>query len=314
MVGIPIDPPPTEVPAYAEKMDRTKVGGIAYRAWNRYSHANGGMLAVGTAYYMFLATLSLLAVAYAVTAAVGAERIAELLTDALNEAFPGLVGDSGIDPSQLRSTGLTAGFVGILLLFYSGTGAVDSVDKSMHLIYGAPPDPRPFVKKKARQALILLGLAPLAVLSFAATSVASNVFRPVLELLDVESGGALLAITAGGWVLGFVVDFFVLWLLLGIMGGIRPHRRPRLVASLVGAGAIWVVKQLLGWIVAWSLDKPQYGAFAAPLAVLFVLSLLATVLYVMAALTAGISDAEVPLEELEPTPENAVEKAPDPEA
>jgi hypothetical protein len=51
-----------------------------------------------------------------------------------------------------------------------------------------------------------------------------------------------------------------------------------------------VLKQLLQVIVAWSLAKPQYGAFAAPLAVLFVLSLLSTVLYLSAALAGGMSD------------------------
>ena len=46
-------------------------------------------------------------------------------------------------------------------------------------------------------------------------------------------------------------------------------------------------------IVAWSLEKPQYGAFAAPLAVLFVLSLMSTVLYAAAALAGAISDHHV---------------------
>ena len=53
--------------------------------------------------------------------------------------------------------------------------------------------------------------------------------------------------------------------------------------------------------MSWALDKPQYGAFAAPIAVLFILQLLSLVLYGSACLAAGISDSEVPLEELEPT-------------
>lgn len=44
-------------------------------------------------------------------------------------------------------------------------------------------------------------------------------------------------------------------------------------------------------------------AFAGPLAVLFVLSLLAKVLYGSAALTAGISDRDIDLEEFQPTGE-----------
>jgi uncharacterized BrkB/YihY/UPF0761 family membrane protein len=57
-----------------------------------------------------------------------------------------------------------------------------------------------------------------------------------------------------------------------------------------------LIKQLLEAIIAWSLDKPQYGAFAIPLAILFLFSLLASVLYISAAIVAGISDADLPLE------------------
>ena len=52
--GTPIDPPPAEVPGFAEKLDRTAVGGIGYRALRSYTHANDALLTSGTAYYMFL--------------------------------------------------------------------------------------------------------------------------------------------------------------------------------------------------------------------------------------------------------------------
>ena len=105
-------------------------------------------------------------------------------------------------------------------------------------------------------------------------------------------------LVVSGLVLGYGVDVLVLWLLLGHLGGIRPDRSPRLVAALTGAVGALVVKQLLGAIVAWSLAKPQYGAFAAPLAVLFVLSLMSMVLYGAAALAGAIGDRDVPLDQL----------------
>ncbi len=310
IVGTPIDPPPKEVPGFAEKLDRTTVGGISYRAMRRYSVANVGLLAAGSAYYLFLSLFALLAFAYGVIALVGADSLATTLTEALGEALPGLVGDDGIDPDQLRSTGRAAGIVGLLLLAYSGLGAVGGASSSLHLIFGAPPDPRNFVKAKARHALILLVVAPLIVVSFASLSVTSDLFHPVLEAAGLDGGPVRALLTGVGYVVGFAVDVLILWILLGHLGGIRPHRRPRLVASLTGAVAIGIVKQFLDAIVSWALDKPQYGAFAAPLAVLFVLSLLSSVLYGSAALAAGISDQEVPLEELEPTPQEAADPAP----
>ncbi|HSO03767.1 MAG TPA: hypothetical protein VLQ92_04745, partial [Candidatus Limnocylindrales bacterium] len=70
---------------------------------------------------------------------------------------------------------------------------------------------------------------------------------------------------------------------------------------LLGAVAVGLVNALLDAIMAWALDKPQYGAFAAPIAVLFILQLLSLVLSGSACLAAGISDSDVPLEELEPS-------------
>jgi membrane protein len=301
IVGIAIDPPPKQVPAFATTLDRTTVGGIGYRAMRRYSFGNVGLLANGTAYYLFLSLFALLAFTYGIIAVLGADQLSTTMTEALNNAFPGVVGDEGIDPETLRSAGRTAGIIGLVVLLFSTLGAVNGASSSMHLIFGAPPDPRSFVKAKARHLLILVGVAPLILVSFASTAVTSQLADPVLEALGWEGQGVRTALTGLGLVTGFLVDVLILWILLGHLGGIRPHRRPRLVASLLGAVAVGLVKQLLDAIMTWALDKPQYGAFAAPIAVLFILQLLSLVLYGSACLAAGISDSGVPLEELEPS-------------
>jgi membrane protein len=305
ILGTPIDPPPRKVPGYAETLDRTAVGGIGYRAMRRYSYANVGLLASGTAYYLFLSLFSLLAVAYGVMAIFGADLLAKTLTDSLDDALPGLVGEHGINPAQLRSTGLTAGLAGLVVLLYSGLGAVSGAASSMHVIFGAPPDPRSLVRAKTRHLVLLISVAPLVVVSFGSASLASSLIRPALEAIGWDSAPVRAALTGVGLTLGFVVDVLIMWILLGRLGGIRPLPRPRLIAGLIGALAAGIIKQLLDVIIAWSLDKPLYGAFAAPLAVLFVLSLLATVLYASAAIAGGISDREVPLEELLPAPDDA---------
>ena len=313
IVGTPIDPPPAEVPAFAEKLDRTTVGGIGYRALRRYSHANVALLTSGTAYYLFLSLLSLLALTYGVIAILGADQLAEKLTDILGDALPNLVGENGIDPQELRSTGRAAGVVGLVLLLYSTLSAVRGASSSMHVIFGAPPDPRSFVKAKARHVLLLLVVTPLLAVSFASASLTSSLIQPLLDAIGWDAAPARAALVGVGLLVGMAIDALIMWILLGTLGGIRPARRPRLISSLIGAVAVGLIKQLLQVIVAWSLDKPQYGAFALPLAVLFVLSLLTSVLYVCAAITGGISDRDVPLDELGPTPDAPVEE-PDPTA
>ena len=95
IVGTSVDPPPREVPGYAERLDRTVVGGIVYRAMKRYTYAHVGLLSSGTAYYLFLSLFSLLAVAYGVFAIVEADRLAQVLTDALGMHCPGWSGTTG---------------------------------------------------------------------------------------------------------------------------------------------------------------------------------------------------------------------------
>ena len=55
------------------------------------------------------------------------------------QALPGLVGENGIDPAELRKAGVTAGVVGLVFLLYGGLGSVAAASSSLHLIFGAPP-------------------------------------------------------------------------------------------------------------------------------------------------------------------------------
>jgi uncharacterized BrkB/YihY/UPF0761 family membrane protein len=299
ILGEPIDPPTKSVPPLADRVDRSALGGIAYRAVLRCSHANVWLLAAGTAYHLFLAMLSLLTFAYGLIAIVGADELATRLTDAVSSAWPALIGSHQIDPDELRTTGQAAGVVGLTVLLWSSLGAVTSAAKSLHVIYGAPPDPRTLVRSRARYLVVLLGVAPLLLVSFSSAALASTLVGPLLDAAALHSGWTYGVLASGGLVLGYAVDLLILWILLGNLGGIRPRRKPRLIAALVGAACALVVKQLLTVIMAWSLAKPQYGAFAAPLAVLFVLSLMCTVLYAAAALAGAIGDLFAPREQLE---------------
>ncbi len=59
----------------------------------------------------------------------------------------------------------------------------------------------------------------------------------------------------------------------------------------MGAVGIEILKYLLSFIIAWSVSKPQYGAFAAPIAMLLVLYLESLMLYTAASITAGMAVA-----------------------
>lgn len=85
---------------------------IGMRTSTRFTHSRATLLAAGTTYYLFLALFSVLTLAYALTAAVGADQLSRYVTEALSEAFPGLMGGSGIDPEELLGIAQATSIVG----------------------------------------------------------------------------------------------------------------------------------------------------------------------------------------------------------
>lgn len=295
-----VDPPQKDPPQIVETIDdKSEVAGIAYRAFSRFSFAKATLLAAGTTYYLFLAMFALLAFAFGVAAAFGTEEFTVYLTDALHEALPGLVGEDGVDPAQLRAVGRSSSIVGLVLLLYAGGGAMGAASGSVHLIYGAPPDPRNFLTSRARLLGLLVVIAPLILVSFAIPNVVASVTRNATSILSSSTVPPIL-VNVGALLVALVIDFVIVYVLLGVLGGIRPEQRARVIGAATGAVVVGTLKYFMGFIVAWSISKPQYGSFALPITVLFVLYLLTLSLYGSASLTAGMSDRDVPLEDLVP--------------
>ena len=177
-----------------------------------------------------------------------------------------------------------------------------AASNSLHLIYGAPPDPRNFVTARVRLLGWLLIIAPLILLSFGIPNVIAAVERSADGF--ASTGIPTIVWTVGGILVTLLIDFAIMYLLLGVLGGIRPERRARGVGATVGAISVSVLKSLLAVIIGWSIAKPEYGAFAAPIAVLLILYLLTLALYASASITAGVADRDVDLESLTPTESN----------
>lgn len=299
--GRRLDPPPKAAPDKVRELDGRSdaVGtgvGVGYRAFTRFTFARAPLLAAGTTYYLFLALFSVVAFAYGVTTALGADQVASYLTDAIGEAFPGLLGEGGIDPDELRAVGQTTSLVGLVGLLYGGSGGVTAARTSIHLVYGAPKDPRNVLLARLRSIGWLLLAGPLILVSFAASSVTAGVSDLVFDALGITGTGPRLAVDIGSVVLAVLVNGLIVYLLLATLGGIRPERRALVVAAVVGAVVFEVLKSLMGLLVAYTVERPQYGAFAAPIGVLFVLFLLSMALYACAALAAAIADRDAPLE------------------
>lgn len=305
--GDPVDPEPKALDKTLRKIDaKGDAAGSAYRAYLRYSHTNASLLAAGTAYYIFLAVFSILVFAFGLTAIIGGQELADTVTRSASEAFPGLIGDQGVSAADLQEVGRTTSIVGLLALLFSGSGAMVAASNSLHLIYGAPKDSRNFALSRLRLLAWMLLIVPLIGASFVPSVVIGNFVGPVMDWLNLEGGFWTFVLFGLSALASVALNGLVIWLMLGHLGGIKPARRPRLVGAAVGAVAIEILKYLLSFIISWSVGKPQYGAFAAPIAMLLVLYLETLVVYFCACLTAGIAVAtDDPHEEadlLDPVP------------
>ncbi len=293
--GRRLDPEPRPVPGAVRALEarQGRVGplaGVTYRTTVRFTHSRATLLAAGTTYYLFLALLSVVTLAYGLTALLGTEWLARYVTQAVSEAFPGVAGES-LDTDLLRSTGQTASVVSGIALLYSATGAVMAASRSLRFIYGAPKNPRSFLLVRLRAAGWLVLLAPLVLLSYVGSSILATLSDRLLELVGIDWSGprVLLGVVAAATTLA--LNFLVIRLLLGHLGGIRPGRAALAWGSAVGALVTEVLKLgmavLLGFVVA----KPQYGALAAPIGIMFVLFLQSLALYGSASVAAAIADA-----------------------
>jgi membrane protein len=302
--GEVIDPPPKEAPRKVKQIDAqdgavSTAVGVGFRAFTRFSQSQASLLAAGTAFFLFLAMFSIIALVYGVVTSLGAEQVASYLTEAIGSAFPGLLGENGIDPDDLRRVGQATSLVGLVGLLYAGTNAVMAAIRSIHRIYGAPQDSRNFFHARLRAVLWLAVLGVLILLSFVMSSFTSDLTDRALDALDVAWQGPSALVTVTTVVLTLLVNFLVVYLVLGNFGGIRPARAARVVGAGSGAVVIEVLKTLMTLIVDVTIERPQFGAVAAPIGVLFVLYLLSTALYAAAALTGGVADRQTPLEVLQ---------------
>ncbi|HYN65939.1 MAG TPA: YhjD/YihY/BrkB family envelope integrity protein [Ornithinibacter sp.] len=297
-----VDPPARDLPDRVRLLQARAgpVGSgvtLGTRITLRFTHSRATLLAAGTTYYLFLALFSVLTLAYGLTAALGAERLSDYVTEAVSAAFPGLVGGSGINPEDLRSIGQTTSIISAVGLLYGATGAVLAASRSLHTIYGAPPNTRNFVVVRLWALGWLILLAPLVLLSFVGASFTANLSDRLLGALGLQWDGPRLLLGLVALVVTMGVNFLVMYLLLGRLGGIRPTRVPRLVGAALGTVAIEVLKQVMALLVTLVIAKPQYGALAAPIGIMFVLYLQSMALYAAASVTAalaelGVGDAE----------------------
>lgn len=286
--GERLDPDPKTKPDSVDRLEeKAEWIGVAWGAFERFKVSRSPLLAAGTGYYGFIAMFSLLAFAYGVAALLDAGAIADWLTETLESALPGLVGDEGIDPETLKRVGRTSSVVGLLLLAVSGAAVMGAANDSIHQIYGAPPDGRNPVLRRLHLLLWLAIIGPLVALSYSMSTAVSGFGTDILEEIGLRSPVTRGLVIVVATLVTFALDVGIVTLLLTRMGGIKPRWTVLWPGAVTAAIVIGAFKALTAVVVSWSVDRPQYGSFAIPVTVLVVLWAQSMALYAGASVTAA---------------------------
>lgn len=285
--GRDLDPLDEDPPPIAWATSRWELAAWLWRWWERFRDGRGTLSAKGIAFYSFFGVLSGLAIAFAVVSAL--PQYEQLLTEIVEEALPGIIGPSGLDPTQLAATGRTVGLVGAAVLLYSAVSIVRAVDDGIRLIYGVQYEPRNFAAKNLRFLGYLLMLAPLVGLSYIGSSATAGLFRPLLATFGIAGRGADLVVGALGLTTGILLNAVVIMVVVSRLGGVQPVRW-RWRSSLVGGVALEVIKLGTTYFVAFTVDNPRYLSFGAPVAMLLLFYSMSTVTLLVAALIATANE------------------------
>ncbi|WP_256104970.1 YihY/virulence factor BrkB family protein [Streptomyces sp. ODS05-4] len=266
----------------------------AWRSYETLERAHWTRLAAAVTFISFLALFPLITVAAAVGAALLSDAQVRTLEGELSAQVPGI--SEQLDLNSLIANAGTVGLVAGALLLFTGIGWVGSMRDCLRAVWACDDADlgNPFVRK-AKDAVVLVGLGATGLASFAVSGFGSTAVGWTAERLGIPATGVgAVLLQTGALALAVLADFLLLLYLLTLLPGVHPRRRRLVVAALLGAVGFEALKLLLGGYMSGVASKSMYGAFGVPVALLLWINLTAKLLLFCAAWTATGSKDELP--------------------
>ena len=255
----------------------------AWRAWQRYGVAQGGLLAAGIGYFSFFSLFPAVALAAVVFGFIlqGRPDLLAAIGDALNAALPGFV-KTDANPSGLVA--LTApetatlswtGAVAIVTLVAGGLGWIGSLGEGL-------------------RAMVVLGLLGVALLvSATLTSAVGAAGAWSAQHLGLGEHPWLVGIA--GVLVSLLVDMAIMVVLLRVLTGLKLPWPVVRAGALIGGGAMTLLKLVGAQLVTRATSNPVFGSLVVVVGLLFWLNLMAKVVLLSAAWAAGdLDDSGMP--------------------
>jgi membrane protein len=239
------------------------------RTQEHYGNVKAGQQAGAVTYFGFLSFFPILALAFAAVGLISGlyPDARDALIDAINEVFPGMIGnDEGqISLATIESAAGAAVGIGLVGLLYAGLGWLSSMRDALLVVFELPSYEHPsFVFGKLRDLVTLVTVGLVLMLSVGVSGVVGRLSEDILELLDL--GPALQWLM---WVLAILIGLAASTLLFLAMFRLlaNPHtpKRSLLHGAVLGAIGFEALKQLSGLLLAATKGQPAFQAFGIAL-------------------------------------------------
>jgi membrane protein len=244
----------------------------AWRAWNRYGKARGGVLAGGMAYVAFFSLFPALAVGFTVFGLVLGDN-AELQKKVIKSVNDGVgttvitpPGGSGgiVDIATLTgSNALTiAGIIGLVGFLITGLGWLDAMREGIRAMFGQPTYAGNVLKAKLRDLGVLATLGLVLLLSAVGGILVSGATGAVLGWVGLDgSTVGRIVVGAASTLLLLGVDIVVFMVIFRLLSGVSVPNHDLWDAALFGGIGLGVLK-LLGGLLLNSAGNNKFLASA----------------------------------------------------
>ncbi|WP_413758712.1 YihY/virulence factor BrkB family protein [Streptomyces sp. MMBL 11-3] len=257
----------------------------AWRSYERLDRVKWTRLAAAMTFISFLALFPLITVAAAIAAAALDDKGVRTLEDKIAEQVPGI--SEQLDIGALVDNAGTVGLIAGALLLFTGIGWVGSMRECLRAVWELPDEEENPILRKLVDGGVLLGLGGAALVTLAASTLASTAVGWTTRHLGIEEGGwgGVLLRTAA-FAVAVLAAFLLLLYLLTLLPGVQPERHRLFVAALIGAAGFELLKLLLSGYIQGVAAKSMYGAFGVPVALLLWINFTSKLLLFCAAWTA----------------------------
>jgi membrane protein len=265
----------------------------AYRSYQRYNAARGGLMAGGIAFFAFFSIFPALTLGFAVFGFVlrGHPSLFHSVVDSVSSTLPGIVKDSTHPDGVIDATKPPApdvltitGAVSAVVLLMSGLGWMGALREGIRAMFGQPLLKANPVASRARDlgVLVLLGLSMLAsaVLSGLVNTTTDTVLSWLGASPDSVPGRVVLPLV--GFVVVLAVDTAIFMVLLRLLSGVPLPWAALWPASLLGAAGVGVLKVAVSYGIVGSSSNPLLASFAILVGLLIVMNLMSRVTLVAA--------------------------------